>query len=89
MNPGGPGGSGTSALVRFGKDLSVIVEGRYDVSYLSVIPFLGADKLQIISWDPRGVNMTTPSLDCHATEGAALHEANRLHSLGSPLLPIL
>ncbi|KZO96038.1 alpha/beta-hydrolase [Calocera viscosa TUFC12733] len=52
INPGGPGGSGTNAVARYGQDLHTILKGRYD----------------ILSWDPRGVNQTTPSLDCFATE---------------------
>ncbi|KZO95359.1 alpha/beta-hydrolase [Calocera viscosa TUFC12733] len=52
INPGGPGGSGTASVVNQGPVLSKILKGRYD----------------IMSWDPRGVNMTTPSLDCYPTE---------------------
>ncbi|KAJ7289246.1 Alpha/Beta hydrolase protein [Mycena rebaudengoi] len=50
-NPGGPGTSGHSFLVRSGPALSVIFEGKYD----------------IISWDPRGVNMSTARISCHST----------------------
>ncbi|KAJ7720861.1 TAP-like protein-domain-containing protein [Mycena maculata] len=50
-NPGGPGGSGHSGLLRTGPLLSNIFEGKFD----------------IVSWDPRGVNMTTPRISCHPT----------------------
>ncbi|KAJ7080072.1 Alpha/Beta hydrolase protein [Mycena crocata] len=50
-NPGGPGGSGHSGLLKTGPLLSTIFDGRFD----------------IVSWDPRGVNMTTPRISCHAT----------------------
>ncbi|KAF7341146.1 hypothetical protein MVEN_01849400 [Mycena venus] len=50
-NPGGPGGSGHERLLTTGPLLSEIFEGRFD----------------IVSWDPRGVNMTTPRVSCHAT----------------------
>ncbi|KAJ6563646.1 Alpha/Beta hydrolase protein [Mycena vulgaris] len=50
-NPGGPGGSGHSGLLRTGPLLSSIFEGKFD----------------IVSWDPRGVNMTTPRISCHQT----------------------
>ncbi|KZT62527.1 alpha/beta-hydrolase [Calocera cornea HHB12733] len=52
INPGGPGGSGTDTVVTIGPLLGKILKGRYD----------------IMSWDPRGVNMTTPPLDCYPTE---------------------
>ncbi|KAF7295791.1 AB hydrolase-1 domain-containing protein [Mycena chlorophos] len=61
MNPGGPGGSGHASLLRTGPLLSGIFEGKYD----------------IVSWDPRGVNMSTPVLSCFPTE---LHRA--LFALG-------
>ncbi|GAA5854844.1 hypothetical protein JCM9279_005534 [Rhodotorula babjevae] len=54
-NPGGPGGSGTLAILAFGGFLSRIVSGRYN----------------IISWDPRSVNLTSPGLECFANEGEA------------------
>lgn len=52
INPGGPGGSGHGAVLHFGKEVSEIGDGRFD----------------IIGWDPRGVNMTLPSLSCFPTE---------------------
>ncbi|KAJ7739563.1 Alpha/Beta hydrolase protein [Mycena metata] len=59
-NPGGPGGSGHAGLLRTGPLLSEIFEGKFD----------------IVSWDPRGVNMTTPRVSCHAT-----HLHRELYSL--------
>ncbi|KAJ7438206.1 Alpha/Beta hydrolase protein [Mycena galericulata] len=50
-NPGGPGGSGHAGLLKMGPLLSNIFEGKFD----------------IVSWDPRGVNMTTPRISCHPT----------------------
>ncbi|KAJ7061526.1 hypothetical protein C8F01DRAFT_1137680 [Mycena amicta] len=51
-DPGGPGASGHGGLLRTGPLLSDIFEGKFD----------------IISWDPRGVNMTTPRISCHPTD---------------------
>ncbi|KAJ7766610.1 Alpha/Beta hydrolase protein [Mycena metata] len=51
-NPGGPGSSGHATLVKTGPSLSAIFHGKFD----------------IISWDPRGVNMSTPRISCHPTE---------------------
>ncbi|KAJ7186421.1 hypothetical protein C8R46DRAFT_1184442 [Mycena filopes] len=59
-NPGGPGGSGHGGLLRTGPLLSEIFEGKFD----------------IVSWDPRGVNMTTPRVSCHPT-----HLHRELYSL--------
>ncbi|GAA6010280.1 hypothetical protein JCM11491_006246 [Sporobolomyces phaffii] len=68
INPGGPGGSGTEAVVRFGAELQVILEGRYNV----------------VSWDPRGVNLTSPDLGCFETEGDANRFGRDILSLGLP-----
>ncbi|KAJ7154178.1 hypothetical protein C8R46DRAFT_1227785 [Mycena filopes] len=51
-NPGGPGSSGHALLLKTGPALSTIFHGKFD----------------IVSWDPRGVNMSTPRISCHPTE---------------------
>ena len=55
VNPGGPGASGTEEIARIGPDMSSIVGGFYD----------------LVSWDPRGVNLTSPRLDCFPTEAVS------------------
>ncbi|KAF8605942.1 alpha/beta-hydrolase [Ceratobasidium sp. AG-I] len=54
INPGGPGASGISFLYRAGPALAELLDGRYD----------------IVSWDPRGINGTTPRVDCFASQTA-------------------
>ncbi|KAG8958278.1 hypothetical protein FRC03_009292, partial [Tulasnella sp. 419] len=54
VNPGGPGGSGVNFLFRAGRSLSKILDDRYD----------------IVSWDPRGVNETTPRVTCFDSQTA-------------------
>ncbi|KAG9074210.1 hypothetical protein FRC06_010842, partial [Ceratobasidium sp. 370] len=54
VNPGGPGGSGMSFLYRAGPALATLLDDRYD----------------IVSWDPRGINGTTPGVDCFASQTA-------------------
>ena len=52
INPGGPGGSGTNLVYRKAANISQIVDGRYD----------------IVGFDPRGINWTTPSFECTTKE---------------------
>ena len=49
IEPGGPGGSGTSYAWRAAEDVTErLSEGRYD----------------ILGWDPRGVNISLPAISC-------------------------
>ncbi|MCJ1357966.1 MAG: hypothetical protein MMC33_007963 [Icmadophila ericetorum] len=48
FNPGGPGGSGSGSTYRLGPLLDEILQGRYD----------------ILGFDPRGINMTLPRVEC-------------------------
>ncbi|KAK2042312.1 hypothetical protein LZ31DRAFT_470572 [Colletotrichum somersetense] len=50
-NPGGPGGSGVNLLLREGHNLQETVDDN--------------KKYEILSWDPRGVQFTTPKADCY------------------------
>lgn len=49
FNPGGPGGSGNAFLYHLAEEFSNVTEGRYD----------------LIGFDPRGVNMTSPRMKTH------------------------
>ncbi|KZT62531.1 alpha/beta-hydrolase [Calocera cornea HHB12733] len=69
INPGGPGGSGTASVVNQGPLLGKILKGRYD----------------IMSWDPRGVNMTTPPIDCYPTEYDEYMSEQQSYHLGLPI----
>lgn len=48
INPGGPGGSGSRSTYTLGPLLDEILQGQYD----------------ILGFDPRGVNLTLPSVNC-------------------------
>ncbi|KAI9761942.1 MAG: cytoskeletal protein binding protein [Chaenotheca gracillima] len=65
INPGGPGGSGVMLLMREGKLLQQIVDANVSISS-SDVPYMGgsAKYFDIIGFDPRGVNNTTPTLSC-------------------------
>ncbi|KAJ7706790.1 alpha/beta hydrolase fold-domain-containing protein [Mycena rosella] len=69
----GPGTSGHATLLKTGPSLSAIFGGKFD----------------IIGWDPRGVNMSTPRISCHPTEFhrqlfALGHEGGDLDFYGLP-----
>ncbi|KAJ7453101.1 Alpha/Beta hydrolase protein [Mycena latifolia] len=72
-NPGGPGTSGHGTLIKTGAPMSAIFGGKFD----------------IVSWDPRGVNMSTPRISCHPTDlhrqlFALSHESGDLDLYGLP-----
>ncbi|KDQ62976.1 hypothetical protein JAAARDRAFT_28963 [Jaapia argillacea MUCL 33604] len=48
MNPGGPGGSGTAMVFGRAANYSKVLQGQYD----------------IVGFDPRGINQSTPYLSC-------------------------
>lgn len=54
LNPGGPGGSGIEFIFRRGKQLSDIV----------------GDGFHLLSFDPRGINASTPMASCYPTKEA-------------------
>ncbi|KAG9082676.1 hypothetical protein FS749_006665 [Ceratobasidium sp. UAMH 11750] len=68
INPGGPGGSGSAFAATRGFSFRDVVDGRYD----------------IIGFDPRGVNMTIPELNCFGTEAQGLHSMYKQFQLGIP-----
>ncbi|KAB5588106.1 Hydrolase [Ceratobasidium theobromae] len=67
-NPGGPGGSGSSFVAAGGQDVSIVVDGRYD----------------IIGFDPRGVNLTGPPTACFNVETKFLQRDYQTYLHGAP-----
>ncbi|RDW59410.1 hypothetical protein BP6252_12497 [Coleophoma cylindrospora] len=62
IEPGGPGGSGVDQLLRAGSEIQDIVSSHIEPELASVNP---ANKYyDVIGFDPRGVNNTTPSVRC-------------------------
>jgi len=51
INPGGPGGSGIKSLQTMGSEIQTVAGDYHDV----------------ISWDPRGIGVSTPRVDCWGT----------------------
>ncbi|KAK1965394.1 hypothetical protein LY78DRAFT_580477 [Colletotrichum sublineola] len=64
-NPGGPGGSGVNHVLRKGHLLQETVDGN--------------KKYEILSWDPRGVQFTSPKADCY--EDLLARDMAIIHSL--------
>ncbi|KAK4057517.1 hypothetical protein OIO90_001586 [Microbotryomycetes sp. JL221] len=75
VNPGGPGGSGTEFIASTGTHLSGIVQGqkpkRTTCLSFELSRILRSGYFDIISWDPRGVNLTTPGISCFRDEATA------------------
>ncbi|KAJ4393497.1 hypothetical protein N0V93_002709 [Gnomoniopsis smithogilvyi] len=67
-NPGGPGGSGVYFLRKQGKNLQKITEGK--------------KHYEIISFDPRGIENTTPKTDCFGKSHALARDAMLLEQRG-------
>ncbi|KAF2161983.1 hypothetical protein M409DRAFT_69483 [Zasmidium cellare ATCC 36951] len=60
LNPGGPGGSGIEFIFRRGKQLSDIV----------------GDGFHLLSFDPRGINTSTPMASCFPTKEARQNQGD-------------
>ncbi|KIW01205.1 uncharacterized protein PV09_07253 [Verruconis gallopava] len=61
INPGGPGGSGVNMLLSVGRQIQKVVDTG---SYSSEEDGTNQMSYDIIGFDPRGVNHTTPSPSC-------------------------
>ena len=70
INPGGPGGSGVLEAIGVGTAAQAIFDAAYldnSTEYVSDSP--SARYFDIIGFDPRGINNTTPFLTCHSDPG--------------------
>ncbi|KAG8715284.1 hypothetical protein FRC09_016754, partial [Ceratobasidium sp. 395] len=67
-NPGGPGGSGSAYIAEGGERLRTIVDGRYD----------------IIGFDPRAVNLTSPWTACFDYEAKPVLMGVQQEYAGAP-----
>lgn len=68
-NPGGPGGSGVNSLRSYGKRLQQMTEGK--------------KHYEILSFDPRGVGVTWPQVDCFGRSHLFARDSFLLEQRGS------
>lgn len=65
MNPGGPGGSGIASARLYGRPLQSLVDAAYSNGSSTYVSNSSTGLyFDIISWDPRGVDNTTPFYSC-------------------------
>jgi pimeloyl-ACP methyl ester carboxylesterase len=61
---GGPGGSGVGQALLLGRDLQIIVDAEVDPALSAETANSSARYFDVIGFDPRGVNNTTPGFSC-------------------------
>ena len=64
INPGGPGGSGTNFVFRYGKQIATVLDPKSSLDNVKSSSFSDDLYFDILGWDPRGVNLTTPRFYC-------------------------
>lgn len=64
LNPGGPGESGIYQVLSDGQHLQTIVDSQIDPDEITAGDMRTGRYFDILSFDPRGVNNTTPPLKC-------------------------
>ncbi|MCJ1282246.1 hypothetical protein MMC26_001569 [Xylographa opegraphella] len=64
LNPGGPGGSGVSLMLTSGQYLQLLLDSVPQVTDHLDIDAEDEKYFDLLSWDPRGVNNTTPGHGC-------------------------
>jgi pimeloyl-ACP methyl ester carboxylesterase len=88
INPGGPGGSGVSFVARGGRQLQTIVSSSEEPSAFLPTSKYSNDKKElyydIIGFDPRGVNNTTPRSSCFRDDASSMSWIAQTQAQGFP-----
>lgn len=90
VNPGGPGGSGVNLALGRGRMLQDIVDATSDPTKYPISSSAATNSsrkdlyFDIIGFDPRGVNNTTPHISCFPDLGT--HQNFRIQSLGQGMV---
>ncbi|CAI0641696.1 unnamed protein product [Colletotrichum noveboracense] len=71
LNPGGPGNSGVGQVLRKGRHMQTIVDATYPASTQESLP--DGKYFDIIGFDARAVNNTTPHLTCFPNKQSELN----------------
>ena len=72
LNPGGPGGSGVNFIFRFGRHVRRVVDSDLDPLSTTSLSDESSRYFDILSFDPRGINNTTPVVSCFPDEYSRL-----------------
>ena len=65
INPGGPGGSGVRFLLKYGQNIHKVVDASVEPGAMDQNSHILTNKyFDLVSFDPRGVNHTTPGFSC-------------------------
>ncbi|RAK74767.1 alpha/beta hydrolase [Aspergillus fijiensis CBS 313.89] len=70
LNPGGPGGSGVSMLLKRGQHIQTVVDSAAQPAPPDSQQQNEEKFFDVVSFDPRGVNNTTPAFSCFRDSAA-------------------
>ena len=79
LNPGGPGGSGVDLVLSSGRKIQRQVNPNHDKKHRP-----GSRFYDILGFDPRGVNNTTPTMSCFSNAPSFRRWKTQLQAFGLP-----
>lgn len=79
LNPGGPGGSGVDLVLSSGRKIQRQINPNHDGTHRP-----GSRFYDILGFDPRGVNNTTPTTSCFSNTSSFRRWKTQLQAFGIP-----